>query len=1200
MRTVVSKRSRAAAVVVTAVITALFAVLIVNPGVAAATPVSGDCPTGLSGLGTAVSPCLIGSAAQLYDAMTGINADTGVDGASTDDYELTANIDATSYSAGTAGPTTSFGATEDWGGINWFTGTFNGDGYTISNLNYTAGSFTPTSALPGATATGGSNLGLFRVLNGATVENLTLQNADATNVTDDDGVGGLSVWSFGSTVTGVAITDPTVSDGGGGGNAFAGGLVAISYANSFADWGSSTSDGGNSSFSNDMVSGGSLASFNRDGGIVGAAVGSTTISDSYVNTALSNPDHEPQNATVTACYYAVGGLVGQLGTGENVSSQPVAMTNNVISGSIAYETKGPQSDGSQNYTAPTVGCATTGGGWTSVNNLVSSAFTYTNVTAPAIVGVDGTSVSPATLGTQSTYSGTTTGLTDPTTGATYNDLGWNFGSGDGSTGWAWNGTAPALASVPTITLGSSSISFVEGSPPSDSSVLTDAGAASNVGTLSISTSGVDWSTPGTYTATVTATDGGFSSSAQLTIVITSDTVPLATTTGGLDASSTPATTAQVLAALGASLPQGDGGTLGVEYPDGEPDWDTPGSYTVEVTDTGGADGLQPVIATIVVVKQPTLAVANSTVAFGSGTTVTSQDVLNAVDPTATYQAGDSGTVSANISSVGTTTGLYTATITATDQYGLTSAPVTVTVGITDGTILLGNATPVFQATSTEPSEQTILNALEPVMPAGSTGTATVSGYTAADLQTPGEYTVTVSDSNTSEGVSAETATIEVVAVSVVTVPTSTVYFNLSNPATAAAILSDSGAQVTNGSGLPVPGSSLAVNLPQGCGTTTGNCTATITGTDPYGFKTAPVQVAVDVSAAAISVANSTVTYQTGSAPSQSAVLTALGATLTGSGNGQLAADLSGVDFSVPGDYTVTVADSDANDLAPTQTATVDVVPQPVITLPETTVYLPVNVENPLPEATLLANSGATLTDGNGNAVAGSLAADTSGVNGSVPGKYTATITGTDSYGFKSAPVTVTVVMYLSAQPAGTVTVIGKAAVGSTLTASLSGWAGLTTPAYQWFRNGLPIPGATSAKYKVPADDAGQKLAVQVTEDPQWYDPASALSSAVTVPAAAPKWTPAKDVLKAGESSTTIREATTLKVGTVLTVRVKRPGVKKLKTAMVRVGKTGTHTDYSYATGKLPTGDTTIRFYKKLGKRLILIRTETVKVSKKGK
>jgi hypothetical protein len=1385
MRTVVLLRPRAAALAVAGVLMTLLAVLSVAPGVAAAAPVSGACPSGLTGLGTATSPCLIGSAAQLYEAMAGINADTALDGASTDDYDLTANIDATQEPSGTAGPATSFGATEDWGGINWFTGTFNGAGYTISNLNYTTGSFTAPGALPGATAAAGSNLGFFRVLNGATVENLTLQNVSADNTaTDDDGVGGVSVWSFASTVAGVAVTDPTIFDGAGGGDAFSGGLVGIAYANAYADYASSTSDGGTSSFSNDMVSGGSMANWNRNGGLVGAAVGATTIADSYVNTALSNPDHTTDYPTdASACYYAVGGLVGELGVGENGSAEPVAMDNNVISGSIAYETSGPQSSGSQNYTSPTVGCAATSatGNWTSVNNLVSSGFTFTKVTGSGIAGADGTSVSPATLESESTYSGTGTGLTDPTTDATYDDLAWPFGGGGTSAtdGWGWAGTttagSPVLVGEPVITLASSSVSFITGADPSDATVLADAGAMTNVGTLSIDTSSVDWSTLGTYTATISVTSDGFTATEPLTIVIVADTVPIARTTGGLQASTTAPSTAQVLTALGATLPTGDGGTLGVEYPDGQPDWDTPGSYAVEVTDTGGADGLQPATATLVVVAQPTVTVANSTVAFSTSTTLTAQDVVDAVDPTATYGAGDAGTVSADISNVGSAVGLYTATITATDQYGLTSAPVTVTVALTDGAIVLGDTAPVFQVTSTEPSEQTILSALDPVMPAGSAGTATVSGFTSADFQTPGQYTVTVSDSNTSEGVASETAVLDVVAVSVVTVTNPTVYFNIAVPPTAAEIISASGAQVTNGSGLPVPGSSLNVNLPHGCGTTAGSCTATITGTDGYGFTTAPVTVNVVASNAAVTVAHGTATFiDSGTVPSLATLVSEFGATVTAStGDGHPVVNTSGVDWSVPGTYGVIISDSDANDQAATETALIQVVPVPVVTLPVTTIYLPVNAADPLSASTLLANAGATLTDGDGIPVTGTLSADSAGVNGSVAGTYTATISGTDSYGFEAAPVTVNVVIYLSSEQAGLVSISGTPTVGSTLTVATGGWSQLAAPHYQWLLDGIAIPGATSATYTVTSGDAGQELSVQVSEAPEWYAPASATSAYVTVPAvitvanttatfaatrtspsqsavlsalgatltgstsghlevdlsgvnfskpgsytvtvsdsdaaddaatrtatievvtapvvtvrhskielgasgralseealiaaagatltdgdgktiagtltadisgvnwrvagtytatitgtdadgikSAPvrvtvvitrsrsygsvvqdtvvAWTATDDVLPPGATSTTIFESTKLKAGTALTVEVKQSRVKKVRTATVKVGKTGTDSEYSYKTGKLAAGTTTIRFYRKVDKRMVLVRTETVKVSKTKK
>ena len=154
MRTVLHLRARVATIAAAGLLVALLAFASLASHAEAApvsAPVPGTCPTGLSGLGTAASPCLIGNAGQLYEAMAGINADTAHEGASVDDYELTADIDATSYSAGTAGTATSFGATENWSGIDYFSGTFDGDGHTISNLNYTTDTFVLT--LPGGDAT---------------------------------------------------------------------------------------------------------------------------------------------------------------------------------------------------------------------------------------------------------------------------------------------------------------------------------------------------------------------------------------------------------------------------------------------------------------------------------------------------------------------------------------------------------------------------------------------------------------------------------------------------------------------------------------------------------------------------------------------------------------------------------------------------------------------------------------------------------------------------------------------------------------------------------------------------------------------------------------------------------------------------------------------------------------------------------------
>nr|WP_259392904.1 carboxypeptidase regulatory-like domain-containing protein [Microbacterium halimionae] len=69
---------------------------------------------------------------------------------------------------------------------------------------------------------------------------------------------------------------------------------------------------------------------------------------------------------------------------------------------------------------------------------------------------------------------------------------------------------------------------------------------------------------------------------------------------------------------------------------------------------------------------------------------------------------------------------------------------------------------------------------------------------------------------------------------------------------------------------------------------------------------------------------------------------------------------------------------------------------------------------------------------------------------------------------------------LKVMTAGSVSVAGKAAVGSTLTADRGTWAKGTVFTYQWYANGVAVSGAKSREFTVTKSHVGKQLAVRVT------------------------------------------------------------------------------------------------------------------------
>jgi hypothetical protein len=218
----------------------------------------------LTGEGTEAEPYLIASVAQLQKMDRLItSADPSVRDAYRDKYyELTADI--------------------DMGGASWvplggnavataFTGTFDGDGKTISNL----------------AVSGAGNVALFGYINGATVENLTLEDYD---------IQGSSYYTAG--IAAMAAANSTIKNcklsGTINGPSYTGGIVA------YASGGITIRDCSVNGMVKAVVQG--TLSGNEVGGIVGVVTGTAATPVTIENCVMS--------ADVTGEGANVGGIVG--------------------------------------------------------------------------------------------------------------------------------------------------------------------------------------------------------------------------------------------------------------------------------------------------------------------------------------------------------------------------------------------------------------------------------------------------------------------------------------------------------------------------------------------------------------------------------------------------------------------------------------------------------------------------------------------------------------------------------------------------------------------------------------------------------------------------------------------------------------------------------------------------------------------------
>ncbi|MEV4571338.1 DUF2341 domain-containing protein [Nonomuraea sp. NPDC049419] len=359
MQSHVLSRTRALARV-TAV---LGAVLTIGAGLPAVAHAADPLP-GIDGGGTPRDPYQIDTADDLRTVAGAINGDPGGYGGAA--YRLTADV---TFGGGT------------FGGINTFTGTFEGAGHTISDLT-----------LVREESAGGEadRLGLVRRLNGGTIRNLTLDGVRADAGTSTNGwIGTVAVIATNATITGTSVKNAQLT------------------ATSAEKVGGIAAELHNGTIEDNLVTG-SLSAAKMPAGIA-----------AYVN-QNSQVRHNLAAADLTVA--APGGDGGTRGidagliVGYPGTPNGSAFTGNVaLSGSIAYQGK---ADG---FVGRVIGY-TGYDGWTAENNLANAAITIAGqpVTGPGTKNQHGTDATAEQLAQRATYEG----------------LGWDF-----TNAWRWDDAA---------------------------------------------------------------------------------------------------------------------------------------------------------------------------------------------------------------------------------------------------------------------------------------------------------------------------------------------------------------------------------------------------------------------------------------------------------------------------------------------------------------------------------------------------------------------------------------------------------------------------------------------------------------------------------------------------------------------------------------------------------------------------------------
>ncbi|WP_271005084.1 LapB repeat-containing protein [Listeria seeligeri] len=564
------------------------------------------------------------------------------------------------------------------------------------------------------------------------------------------------------------------------------------------------------------------------------------------------------------------------------------------------------------------------------------------------------------------------------------------------------------APAPIITA-DNEITYMKNSTISSAQFLTDVSATTNDGSPITSDfdTVVDFTTAGDYTVTLQSlnSDGVAANPLSVIVHIAKDPAPVITADSAISYPKNSTIDSQQFY-TDVNAATDDGSPITSDFAT-VVDFATPGDYTVTLNSVN-ADGVaaNPVTVTVTVEKAPAPVItADNTISYPKNSTIDSQQFYTDVNAT----TDDGSPITSDFATVVdfATPGDYTVTLNSVNSDGVAANPVTVTVTVekAPAPVITADNTISYPKNSTVDSQQFYTD----VSAATNDGSPITSDFaTVVDFATPGDYTVTLNSVN-SDGVVASpvtvTVTVEKAPAPIITADNEITYMKNST-ISSTQFLTDISATTNDGSPITSDFDTV-VDF-----TTAGDYTVTLQSLNSDGVAANPLSVIVHIAKdpAPVITADSAISYPKNSTVDSQQFYTDVNAA-TDDGSSITSDFDTVVDFSTPGDYTVTLNSVNSDGVAAnpvTVTVTVEKAPAPVITA-DSAISYPKNST---------VDSQQFYTDVDASTDDGSLITsdfDTV-VDFTTAGDYTVTLNSVNSDGVAADPVTVTVTVEKAPAP----------------------------------------------------------------------------------------------------------------------------------------------------------------------------------------